>query len=199
MGAATTQAEVIDFWLDEVGTAGWYKADDAVDAAIRDRFGALWQEARAGGLRDWRCGPKGSLAYLILTDQFPRNMFRNSPEAFATDRAARAAALRAIDRGWDMRIGEPERQFFYLPLEHSEVLEDQERAVRLILTRLTQDGGAMGPENLLHARAHREVIRRFGRFPYRNPALARRTLQEEHDFLESGGYGATVRALQAGA
>jgi uncharacterized protein (DUF924 family) len=94
-----------------------------------------------------------------------------------------------------MRVAEPERQFFYLPLMHSEVLADQEHGLRLILTRLPRTGA----QNLLHARAHREVIRRFGRFPYRNEVLGRRTTSEEQSFLDGGGYGGVVRELQGEA
>jgi uncharacterized protein (DUF924 family) len=194
-----TPGEILGFWRDEVGRGGWYRADDAVDEAIRTRFGQTWETARAGGLRDWQCGPERSLAYILLTDQFPRNMFRDDRRAFATDLLARSAALRALGQGWDMRIPEPERQFFYLPLVHSEVLEDQERGLRLILTRLSQAEGAMGAENLLHARAHREVIRRYGRFPHRNLCLGRQTTSAEQAFLNAGGYGAIVRDLRGEA
>ena len=143
----------------------------------------------------WLTYPSGTLAYIILTDQFPRNMHRNSGEAFATDGIARAAAKMAIDRNWDLRIDEPARQFFYLPLMHSECLADQERCVRLMMTRMPETGAS----NLVHARAHREVIRRFGRFPYRNEALARQTHGAEAAFLAAGGYGAMVRELTQAA
>jgi uncharacterized protein (DUF924 family) len=193
--AIATPEEVVSYWVEEVGPAGWYRVDAEVDATIRDRFAETWEAARGGVLAGWRCGPDHSLAYLILTDQFPRNMFRDDARAFATDRAARAAALRAIGQRWDMRVAEPERQFFYLPLMHSEVLADQEHGLRLILTRLPRTGA----QNLLHARAHREVIRRFGRFPYRNEVLGRRTTSEEQSFLDGGGYGGVVRELQGEA
>jgi uncharacterized protein (DUF924 family) len=191
-----TPAEVVAFWVEEVGPAGWYRVDDSVDAAIRDRFASTWEAARVGGVTAWLCGPEASLAYLIVTDQFPRNMFRGDDgRAYATDRMARRAALRALGQRWDMRVAEPERQFFYLPLMHSEVLADQEHGLRLILTRMPRTGS----DNLLHARAHREVIRRHGRFPHRNAALGRRSTPAEQAFLEAGGYGAVVRDLQAEA
>lgn len=186
-------SDVTDYWVEEVGPSGWYSVDDAVDAEIRARFQTAWQVARSGGLQHWKCGPDRSLAYLILTDQFPRNMFREDGRSFATDGIARGAALRAIKQGWDTRVPEPQRQFFYLPLMHSEVLEDQERGLRLILTRMPQTGGS----NLLHARAHREVIRRYGRFPHRNSALGRTSTPSEATFLEKGGYGGVVRELDA--
>lgn len=185
---------VLDYWLGEVGPDGWYAGGEALDGEIRDRFGDLWQAAADGGLDHWVDGPAGALAYLVLTDQFPRNMWRGSGRAFATDAAARDAARRAIAEGWDMAAPEPERQFFYLPLMHSENLCDQDRAVRLIAERMPKTGAS----NLLHARAHREVIRQFGRFPFRNAALARRTTGAEREFVDGGGYGETVRQLQAG-
>ena len=183
--------EVLRFWLDDIGPRGWYQASDALDAQVRERFANAWENAHAGSYGLWLTYPNGTLAYIILTDQFPRNMFRGEGRAFATDRAGRTAAKVAINRGWDMRIDEPARQFFYLPLMHSENLCDQERCVRLICERMP----AHGPDNLLHARAHREVIRRFGRFPHRNAALGRASTEAERSFEEAGGYGALVREV----
>jgi uncharacterized protein (DUF924 family) len=185
--------EILAFWLDEVGPKGWYEASPELDGKIRDRFLSDWERARDGGMSLWLTYPSGTLAYIVLTDQFPRNMHRGAGAAFATDGIARAAAKMAIDRNWDLRIDEPARQFFYLPLMHSECLADQERCVRLLMTRMPVTGG----DNLVHARAHREVIRRFGRFPYRNDALARPTHSSEAAFLAEGGYGAMVREMQA--
>lgn len=186
--------DVLSFWLDEVSPADWYATDDTLDQRIRDRFMTTWQEATEGALGLWLTYPNGALAYIILTDQFPRNMFRGSAKAFATDGSALAAAKVSIDRKWDMRIAEPARQFFYLPLMHSENLCDQERCVRLMHERMPETGA----NNLLHAKAHREVIRLFGRFPYRNDALSRRSTEPERDYVADGGYGETVRQLQAG-
>ena len=184
--------EVLAFWLDEVTPADWYKSDPAFDAEIRDRFLETWQEATEGALGLWLTYPSGTLDYIILTDQFPRNMFRDNAQAFSTDALALAAAKMAIDRNWDMKIDEPARQFFYLPLMHSENLADQDRAVRLIHTRMPQTGA----NNRDHACAHRAVIRDFGRFPYRNEALGRKTTAVEQAFLDAGGYGAAIRAVQ---
>ncbi|MEM6758397.1 MAG: DUF924 family protein [Pseudomonadota bacterium] len=183
--------DVLSFWLDECTPDDWYKQSDALDDTIRTRFGKAWQAAHEGSFSLWLTYPSGALAYIILTDQFSRNLFRDDPRAFATDRAALAAAKSAISRGWDMRIDTPARQFFYMPLEHSENLCDQDRAVRLIHERM---GDA---HYLLHARAHREVIRRFGRFPHRNAALGRKTSQVEEAFLHGGGYGSVLRELEA--
>jgi uncharacterized protein (DUF924 family) len=185
--------EILAYWLDEVGPAGWYEARDDVDNAIRDRFLVTWQEAMTGACGLWLTYPAGTLAYLILTDQFPRNMFRGDLRAFVADRSARAAAKSAINRNWDMKIDEPARQFIYMPLVHSENLIDQDRAVRLFLSRMPETGAT----NLLHAKAHREVIRRFGRFPFRNEALGRDSTPAEAEFLAAGGYMTTVREIEA--
>ncbi|MFU8882491.1 MAG: DUF924 family protein [Rhodobacterales bacterium] len=185
--------KVLSFWLDEVGPKDWYATDDALDSRIRDLFLTTWSEATEGALGLWLTYPRGALAYIILTDQFPRNMFRGSARAFETDANALAAAKISIDRKWDLRIAEPARQFFYLPLMHSENLCDQERCVRLMHERMPETGAS----NLLHAKAHREVIRLFGRFPYRNDALSRPFTAPERDYVADGGYGETVRQLQA--
>jgi len=182
--------QVLDFWLGDVGPEGWYAGGDQIDAACL-MFQDIWQAARDGGLDHWVEGTVGTLAFLILTDQLPRNMFRGTPDSFATDPLALAAAKTALDHGWDMNAPEPERQFFYLPLEHSENPDDQALCVALMTDRMTD------PDLLLHARAHQQIIARFGRFPNRNAALGRISTPDEADFLQQGGYGAVVRALQA--
>jgi uncharacterized protein (DUF924 family) len=183
--------EVLEFWLHDVGPKGWYAGGDEIDGLCRDRFGDLWQAALDGGLDHWVDGTVGTLAYLILTDQFPRNIHRGTALSFATDARARAAARKAVDAGWDIAAPEPERQFFYMPFEHSEDPEDQALAVRLLGERLASD-----PEMLLHARAHQEVIRRYGRFPPRNAALGRVSTPDEQAYLDQGGYPALVKALR---
>lgn len=182
---------VVEFWINEVGQDRWYNSSDDLDAKIRDMFEDLWHEAEAGGLQDWLCAPRDMFGYIILTDQFPRNIFRGSHQAFATDHMAHAATLRMINYGWDMRIAEPERQFVYMPLMHSENLSDQDRCVRLMHSHMPETGD----DNLLHAKAHRDIIRRFGRFPFRNKALSRKSRDCEVAFLAQGGYGETVRRL----
>lgn len=182
----TTPKDILGFWLDEVGEARWYDPDTGLDDTIRERFGADWEKARLGAYDAWSCSPQKALASLILLDQFPRNMFRGDSRAFATDIRALSLAKRAISLRFPARVPAPERQFFYLPLMHSEFLPDQDRAVR----RFVEDT-ELG-DNLGHARAHRAVIRRFGRFPYRNAALGRRTTQAEQAFLDAGGYAAAM-------
>ena len=184
--------EVLDFWLGEVGPDGWYAGGAELDALCRERFAEVWQAAHDGGLEHWVEGTPGTLAYLIVTDQLSRNIHRDSALAFACDARALAAAKTALEQGWDMGAPEPDRQFFYMPFEHSEVPADQAMAVHLLETRMASD-----PEMALHARAHEQVIRRFGRFPTRNAALGRGTTPEEQTYLDKGGYGALVQALKA--
>lgn len=191
----STVDEVLSFWVDEIGPQGWYAQDEALDARIRATYQPLWEKARAGRLSRWASCARGALAYIIVTDQFPRNMFRGDARSFATDDLARQVAARACHLGFDCQVAEPQRQFFYLPLMHSESQMDQDRAVRMFLLRMPETGAS----NLLHARAHRAVIREFGRFPYRNAALGRATSEREQVFLDQGGYSATVEALQHAA
>lgn len=183
--------DVLDFWLDEIGPDRWYTGGDAVDHMITDRFGDLWAALDAGHLEHWVDGAAGTLAYIIVADQFARNIHRGAAAAFANDPRARAAASLAIDKGWDMDAPEPERQFFYMPFEHSEDMADQDRAVDLMIKRMPGH-----PDLTLHARAHRQIIAQFGRFPFRNKALGRDDTAEEKVFMENGAYGAVVRALK---
>lgn len=182
------QEEVLEFWL-PLGGKSWLAVDPEIDHQIRLRFLDLWGAAWEGGLRDWQDSARGMLAYLILTDQFPRNMFRGDARSFSTDERARAAARHAVMRGYDLAIDGPERCFFYLPFEHAESLGDQDWAVDLCEDRL------LDASFLLHAKVHREIIRRFGRFPFRNKALGRETTAAEQAFLDAGGYGALIKEL----
>lgn len=186
--------DVLEFWLQEVGPDGWYAGGDEIDRLCRERFADLWQAAHDGGLEHWVDGTVGTLAYLVLTDQIPRNIHRGTALAFATDAQALAAARKAVAAGWDMNAPEPERQFFYMPYEHSEDPADQVLAVQFLTERIPSD-----PEMALHARAHQEVIRRYGRFPTRNEALGRASTPEEQEYLDSGGYAAVVKAMQSHA
>jgi uncharacterized protein (DUF924 family) len=188
----TRPEDVLAFWLDDVGEKGWYQGSDELDAQVRDRFLDPWQVAREGSFGLWLTYPSGTLAYCIMLDQFPRNMFRGDAQAFSTDAIALAAAKMAVGRDWDLKIDPPARQFFYMPLMHSENLSDQDRCVRLMKTRFPA-----AKNNLLHAKVHREIIRRFGRFPFRNEALGRSTTKVEAGFLENGGYGAILREMEA--
>src|SRR5690606_38950226 len=127
---------------------GWYAGTEEIDDACAVGFGDLVDAAREGNLEHWIDGPAGTLAYIILTDQFPRNIYRGRDLSFASDIRARAAARRALDEGWDLQVPEPERQFFYMPFEHSEDIGDQDLAVKLISERM-----ASSPEMAVHAEA----------------------------------------------
>jgi len=184
--------EVLEFWIGEIGPKGWYAGGADIDTACRERFADLWQAVHEGGLDHWVDGTVGTLAFLILTDQIPRNIHRNSALAFATDAMARVAARQAVAMGWDLNAPEPERQFFYMPFEHSEDPADQALAVEYLTERMPSS-----PDLGLHARAHAEVIRRYGRFPTRNLALGRVSSPEEQAYLDQGGYMAVVNALRS--
>jgi uncharacterized protein (DUF924 family) len=171
---------VLAFWR-EAGPDKWYKKDPAFDDEMRRRFLETHEAAAAGQLADWEHAAESALALLIVVDQFPRSLFRGSAHAFATDPMALAVAGRAVDRGFDRQIAMPERQFFYLPFEHSEVMADQERCIALFR--------ATGNTELLKwAELHADIIRRFGRFPHRNVVLGRVTTPEEQTFLDGGGF-----------
>ncbi|NEX45085.1 DUF924 family protein [Pseudotabrizicola algicola] len=184
--------EVLDFWLGEIGPEGWYAGSEEIDDACAVRFGALLEAMENDGLEHWVDGVVGTLAYLVVADQFSRNVYRGTARAFVNDGRARAAARRALDEGWDMQAPVPERQFFYMPFEHSEDMADQDLATSLMATQMEGDA-----EILLHARAHREIIARYGRFPFRNAALGRESTPEEAEFLANGAYMAVVNALRA--
>jgi len=169
-------ATLLDFWFAPGREQQWYKADPGFDAEIRARFGRLHDAAAAGALDHWAVTAHGALALLILLDQFPRNMFRGTPRAFACDAKAQAVTLHALDRGFDAEVGVAQRPFVYLPLEHAEDLPLQERSCALF--------AAMGDaKNLDYACRHRDIIARFARFPHRNAALGRMSTAEELTFL----------------
>ncbi len=188
MGAFDT-TEVLEFWLNEIGEDGWYKGGDEIDHACKTFVGA-WEELTSMGIDGIARDAKTELAALIVLDQLSRNMFRGEGKAFQADPLSRAVARRAIAANRDLEIGQPERQFFYLPLEHSEEMADQEWSVALTASRLDSD------ETALHARAHRAIIAQYGRFPFRNEVLGRISTEAEQAFLDDGGYGAVVRKLR---
>lgn len=167
---------ILEFWFTAEAEALWFKTDAGFDQAIRDRFRADHEAAAAGDLAGWESGTQGALALVILLDQFPRNMFRDQPRAFATDDAALAVAERAIDRGFDRALPPMRRQFLWLPFQHAESMIGQRRSVALF--RRLDD-----PEKLDYAERHLRVIERFGRFPHRNRILGRAGTPEEETFL----------------
>ena len=174
--------DVLDFWFTELEPADWFKKSDSTDAAIRDRFAKLYAALSRRSAGELAETPRQALAAVIVLDQFPRNMFRGHPQAFATDELARTITADAVSKGHDSMLSENERVFLYLPFEHSENLDDQDRAVELI--------SALGnPEYTKYAIAHRDVIERFGRFPHRNPVLARASTPAEEAYLAEPGSG----------
>ena len=179
-GSIAEPSDVVAFWS-AAGPDKWFAKSDAFDAEIRENFLAIYDAAAAGRLATWEATPDGALALLIVLDQFARNMFRGSPRTFAADPLARTVADRAIARGFDQAVAPLERQFFYLPFEHSEAIADQERGVALF--RATGDA-----EMLKWAELHADIIRRFGRFPHRNAVLGRATTPQEQAFLDADGF-----------
>ena len=172
--------DVLAFWR-EAGPDKWFKKDSAFDEAIREKFLATYEAAAAEKLATWEQTAAGALALVIVLDQFPRNLFRGSARSFAADPLARAVTGRALAQGFDREVPAGERQFFYLPFEHSELLADQDRCCALF--RAAGDADA-----LKWAELHADIIRRFGRFPHRNAVLGRQTTIEEQAFLDGGGF-----------
>ena len=173
--------DVLAFWFAEGMNERWFKSDEAFDREVRLALKALYEQAAAGRLNDWRESARGALALVILLDQVPRNLFRGDPRAFATDAQALAVTKGALAKGLDQELRQVERMFLYLPLEHCEDLADQELCVQLI--------GALdeNPDWCDYARRHRDIVARFGRFPHRNAVLGRESTPEEAAFLKEPG------------
>ena len=175
----TKASEVLDFWRG-AGMGKWFNGGEAFDAECRDGFLDAHHAAARREFEHWMDSADGALALVLLLDQIPRNVFRGSGHAFATDGLARHYADRAIEAGIDARVDPALRFFFYLPFEHEETLAGQARSLALF--------EGLGDDKLLgYARAHRDVIVRFGRFPHRNAALGRTSTPGERDWLEAGG------------
>jgi uncharacterized protein (DUF924 family) len=176
-----TPNDVLHFWR-QAGPAQWFKKSPRFDEAIRLKFEAVHHAAARGEHDSWAEAGEGALALLILLDQFPRNLYRGSAHAFATDPKARAIARAAVARGFHREVEFELAQFFVLPFEHSEDLADQEEGLRLA----TELGDV---ETAKWCDIHRDIIARFGRFPHRNACLGRETNPEEQAFLDEGGFG----------
>lgn len=162
----------------------WFKKDPEFDQLVREQFlDTYWMAAR-GELHGWHTQPQGCLALVILLDQLPRNMFRDTPQAFATDSQALGVAQHAVDQGWDQQLLAVQRWFMYLPFEHSEDLACQQRSLKLWL-QLESD--PQSHSAIAYAQKHYEVIQRFGRFPHRNQLLGRPNTPEEAAFLQQPG------------
>lgn len=170
--------DILGFWFSAEARSKWYAKDDAFDREIRTRFETAWSQAVAGDFAAWEESADGALALVILLDQFPRNMFRGTPQAFASDPLALAATRRALDKGFDTLFEPARRLFLYLPLEHDEDLASQRRCVALL------EANGDDPQGLDYARRHLAIVERFGRFPHRNAILGRVSTPEERAFLE---------------
>ncbi|MEZ5670464.1 MAG: DUF924 family protein [Alphaproteobacteria bacterium] len=175
-GEGLTPAAVLDFWFGELTHEDWFRGGARVDRMVADRFAGPAADAAAGRLDHWADTADGALALVLLLDQFPRNLHRDSAGAFAQDAKARAVADAALARGFDRAVAAARRPFLYLPFEHSEALADQDRSVALFAAH----GDA---EMLDYAERHRAVIARFGRFPHRNPVLGRTPTAEDTAYL----------------
>ena len=181
--------DVLQFWFGPVPgerRKAWFIKDTAFDDGMRTRFLDLHEAASQGTLDSWKATAQGALALIVVTDQFPRNMFRGSARAFATDPMALATANHVLAQGWDALMRPVERMFVYLPFEHSEVLADQTRSLELFAPLGDFEPTKDTPD---YARRHWEVVKRFGRFPHRNAALGRPGTPEETEFLKQPGSG----------
>ena len=183
-----TLIDILEFWFhgerNLFRADPWFRKSDAFDADIRARFAPLADATANGAHADWAATPQGTIALILTLDQFPRNLHRNSPRAFAADPRARAIARAALAHGIEADLTKVERAFLYLPFEHSECLFDQDLAVHLFAT-ISDDPGM--PTILDYAERHRAVIRQFARFPHRNAALGRTSTPAEQAWLAAGG------------
>ena len=190
---SVSNEDVLSFWTKDMGPENWASPPKEIVSRMDVEFGDIQQTAKSGELGSWICGHESCLSLILLLDQFPRLTNPGRPEAFASDALALSVAKRAIVMGHDLKVPERIRQFFYLPLMHSESLMDQERCVRLMSLRLP----GCTQEQLTHAKAHRDIIRQFGRFPCRNEYLGRQSTPAEERYLEAGGYEHVVNAVAA--
>jgi len=175
-----TKNDVLEFWFEELAPQQWFQASDATDEAIKERFSAIHEMAVDGACDEWAVDVDGALALIIILDQFPRHMFRGTPQAFATDKKALLIAKEAISKGFDQVLNPTKRGFMYLPFQHSEVLTDQRRSVELY-----ESMKDVNPTGHMYAVRHFEPIDKFGRFPHRNDVLGRDSTEEEIEFLKT--------------
>lgn len=179
-----TKAEVLHFWFNETQPQQWFQKNDDFDQAIRDRFMVTYEMARDGLCDAWQDDAAGCVALCVVLDQFPRNMFRGTAQAFATDAKALLVAKNTVARGFDLLVPSEKRRFIYLPYEHSESLNDQKKSIELFGKMKAED-----PMGYDYALRHYEVIERYGRFPHRNAILNRSSTPEEEAYLAQPGAG----------
>jgi uncharacterized protein (DUF924 family) len=185
-------AEILRFWFDPAPDEPkqsrkrrvWFSKDPNFDRQIAVQFQPAYERAAAGEFNHWQTTPTGSLALVLLLDQFPRHLFRQQPQAFATDAQALAVAQRAIAQGFDQQLSPIQRVFLYVPLEHSEILEHQQQCVALLYP-LRHDPDLT--DFYIYAAKHRDVVQQFGRFPHRNAILDRPSTTAELAFLQQPG------------
>jgi len=173
-----TAEEIIDYWYSPEISRQWFASTAQLDAEIKTKYETLWQTAAGGELDHWQASPQGCLALIIILDQFPLNMYRNRPESFSTEAKSIEIARHAVEKRFDRVLPQQQKAFLYMPFMHSEKLPDQDLSVKLF----TEAGLK---ENQHFAEHHRELIRRFGRFPHRNKILNRKSTPEEIDYLNS--------------
>jgi len=173
---------VLRFWFEETKPYQWFRRDDAFDEAIKTRFGAMHEAATRGRLDVWRAHPVYSLSLILILDQFSRNLYRDTPQAFAQDSQALDVAREALARRFDHLVNDQRKAFFYMPLMHAEDLSAQEECVALFKAQLPTT------MNLPFAIEHRDIVKRFGRFPHRNKTFGRTSSQQEIAFLKAGGF-----------
>lgn len=174
----TKSQEILDFWFSPEVRSLWFNSTPEFDGQIKAQYEKLFDSAIKGELSHWEESAEGALAVVIILDQFPLNMFRDLPRSFSGEAAAIEAARKAIDKGFDEKLNDEMKAFLYLPFMHSENLDDQDYSLSLFVK-------ASLDNNLKWARHHREIVRKFGRFPHRNHILDRKSSKEELDYLES--------------
>ncbi len=168
--------DIIDYWFSEKSSKYWFSSTPEIDKEIKRRYEELWQSAADGMYDEWQKSAEGSLALVIILDQFPLNMFRGQPKSFQTESKAVKIALNAINQGFDRKLSENKLLFLFMPLMHSENMEDQDLQVKLFQKYNF---------NLEYSKHHRDIVKRFGRFPHRNAILVRKNTEAEIKYLQS--------------
>ncbi len=173
--------EILDFWFSDEVKSRWFNSTPEFDELLRQRYEKVWGQARADSFDHWEQEPEGALALVIILDQFPLNMFRTDARQYSTEAHARKIAGHAIHQGFDRKLEKSKRAFLYLPYMHSESMDDQNRSVELYEAAGLDD-------NLRFAKHHRDVVKRFGRFPHRNMALGRESTEQEIEYLKTANW-----------